>query len=201
MDRWHHRQPPGPAGVTGRKCQRAVAEREARGRETPGRCSDGLERAADVLARGHGRLTCAATASRNASSSTARASVAAVVIGFVVDEIRNNDPRLTGSPSTASVPIAPCATSSTSPGTLSSPTCDAATAASRSSPSSVSPCPLLAPDLLLRRPRLRTSGAWPTHRRQRVELIDASGSAVCVGGVSPPGHHDDPRGLQIPVRV
>ena len=79
--------------------------------------------------------------SRSSRPSRTRASVAAAVIGFVVDAIRNSDVRSTGLPPTASVPSAstctssPRATSATSPGTLSSPTCEAATAPNRSSPS------------------------------------------------------------------
>ena len=61
--------------------------------------------------------------SRSNSPSRTKASVAVAVIGFVVDAIRNNEPRSTGLPADRERPIAstctssPCATGATSPGT------------------------------------------------------------------------------------
>ena len=109
---------------------------------------------------GSSRSTGSSSSSR---PSRTRASVAAAVIGFVVDAIRNSDRRSTGAPPIASVPSAstctssPCATSATSPGTLSSPTCEAATSANRSSPPSSSSCPMLAPSPPYRRRHLQDS--------------------------------------------
>src|SRR5659263_285323 len=70
--------------------------------------------------------------------------VAAPVIGLVVDEIRNSEFRRAGRPPIDSEPTvstctcSPWATRATRPGTRSSPTCRAATAANRSRPAPVS---------------------------------------------------------------
>ena len=79
------------------------------------------------------------------SPSAATASVAAAVMGLVVEAIRKIESRATGGPPTASLPSAstctwpPRATSATRPGTRSSPTWRSAAACSPFSPAAVSP--------------------------------------------------------------